>query len=182
MLTKQRHPIKFPQYIHDTFSVCKTSWAHSLFILLSSFKCLYLSTLVTNTSIFVRPLQERSRTAARGRTATGALPGQMSWPDTTGNTLEPNPSSASPAAAASRAPTIWPCTWSATRIREHRPARQHTFLINSIERRWQGRTTTPPFLSISYTHIHTSNIILQQQARTQPRLRVRFSARSHQRR
>lgn len=55
-------------------------------------------------------LQVRSRTVVHGKAATGVLPDRMSSPDTTGNTPEPNHSSASPAAAASLALITWPCT------------------------------------------------------------------------
>lgn len=55
-------------------------------------------------------LQARSPTVAHGKTATGVSPDRTSSPDTTGNTPEPNPSNVSPAAAASHAPTTWPCT------------------------------------------------------------------------
>uniref|UniRef100_A0A8C6XSH7 Uncharacterized protein n=1 Tax=Naja naja TaxID=35670 RepID=A0A8C6XSH7_NAJNA len=54
--------------------------------------------------------QVRSPTGAPGTAVTGALPAQMSSPDTTASTLEPSPSSAWPADAASPAQTTWLCT------------------------------------------------------------------------
>lgn len=59
--------------------------------------------------------QGKSLTSATGKAADGALPARTNWPATTGNTREPDLSSAANATAASAAPTISPSTWSGTR-------------------------------------------------------------------
>lgn len=101
---------------------------------------------ITNTSILSSSLlQVRSRTVVHGRTATGASPGQMNSPDTTGNTLGLNPSSASPAAAASHAPTTWPCTWSVTRINADIHVYTNTHNYKQINQH-PDRTWMPPAL------------------------------------
>lgn len=69
--------------------------------------------------------QVRSHIVVHGKTATGVLPGRMSSPDTTGNTPGLNPSSASPATAASHAQTTWPCTWGVIRINTDPPSHKH---------------------------------------------------------
>lgn len=93
-------------------------------------KCHFFNLYIANASVLSSSvLQVRSRTAVHGRAATGVSPDRMSSPDTTGNTPEPNPSSASPAAAASRALTTWPCTWSATRINTDIPVYTNTCIL-----------------------------------------------------
>ncbi len=78
--------------------------------------------------------QVRSHTVVHGTTATGVLPDRMSSPDTTGNTPEPSPSSASPAAAASHAPTTWLCTWSVTRTNTDMLTHTNTHIITHTNR------------------------------------------------
>ena len=56
-----------------------------------------------------------------GKAASGVLPGQTSSLDTTGNTLEHGPSSASTVIAPSLALTTLPFTSRDTRVEKHRP-------------------------------------------------------------
>lgn len=64
-------------------------------------------------------LQERSRTSAPGRDASGASPVLMSWRAISGNTPVRSLSSAVCVAAVSPAPITWPYTWRDTRARNN---------------------------------------------------------------
>lgn len=87
-------------------------------------------------------LQVRSHIVVHGKTATGVSPGRMSSPDTTGNTLGLNPSSASPATGASHAPTTWPCTWGVTRINTDKHVYTNTHNYTQIEQ-YPDHTSEP---------------------------------------
>ena len=61
------------------------------------------------------PTLERSPTSAAGKAATGSLPALTSWPDTCGNTLAANPSSATCVTGPLPGVTTSVCTWRDTR-------------------------------------------------------------------